>query len=377
MLSHARTLLIAALFVGVAIIVPQQSSSAVSPRVVNGTDPGALASSAAYLEIFDGSCSAAVLTPTILVTTAHCVAESDDLPAASPSNITVYAPGVDVSTSKPATVSVTRIIYDAQRYAQKKEGWDVAFLILSGPIGATPVTRLATPEEAAAITANKASMMFVGYGQKSPAGTPGANSPASVPQLSSAKSYLWSYVRGPGAIDVAINGISGPCYGDSGGPWLYQLESELLLVGVEFGGQGRPCDKNWEEPFEEVPVVSGLKSLVAQAYAAAAVPQPQVPTTCIKVQGEKQFCAAGRAWIYFNCWAGSRSTLQKLENGNWVDIQTREGVRDTDECGTKYPYGVTFARSSTGPNLERYRIVFPKQQGVGRVTYEPFVITRK
>jgi hypothetical protein len=375
--SHINASVVAALFVGAAIIIPQQSSSAVSPRVINGTDPGALASSAAYLEIFDGSCTAAVLAPTILVTAAHCVAESDDLPAASASNITVYAPGVNVSTSEPAPVAVTKIIYDAKRYAQKKKGWDVAFLILSGPIGDTPITRLATTEESAAITANKASMKFVGYGQKSPAGTPGANTPASVPDLSTAQTYLWSYVRGPGAIDVAINGISGPCYGDSGGPWLYQLESELLLVGVESLGQGRPCDKNWEEPYEEVPVISGLKSLVAQAYAAAAVSQPQVPNTCLKVQGEKQSCEAGRVWIYFSCWTGSRGTLQKLEGGNWVDIQTRRAVREKEECGTKYPYGVTFSGSSIGPNLERYRIVFPKQQGVGRVTYEPFVITRK
>lgn len=117
MFSHINASVVAALFVGAAIIIPQQSSSAVSPRVINGTDPGALASSAAYLEIFDGSCTAAVLAPTILVTAAHCVAESDDLPAASASNITVYAPGVNVSTSEPAPVAVTKIIYDAKRYA--------------------------------------------------------------------------------------------------------------------------------------------------------------------------------------------------------------------------------------------------------------------
>jgi hypothetical protein len=375
--SQIKVSVVAALLVAAAVIIPQQSSVAVSPKVINGTNPGALATSAAYLEIFDGACTAAVLAPTILVTAAHCIAESDDLPAAGPSNITVYAPGVDVSTSEPAPVAVTRIIYDATRYDQGKEGWDVAFLILNAPIGETPITRLATAEESAAITANKASMTFVGYGQKSPSGTPGANDPATVPELSTAQSFLWTYVRGPGAIDVAINGISGPCYGDSGGPWMYQMDNELLLVGVESLGQGRPCDKNWKEPYEEVPVISGLKSMVNQAYAAAAVAQPQVPVTCIKVPGQKQSCEAGKAWIYFNCWTGSRGTLQKLESGTWVDIQIRKGIRDTEECGTKYPYGVTFAGVSTSPNLERYRIVFPKQRGVGRVTYEPFVITRK
>jgi hypothetical protein len=377
MISRVKSSVVAALVLAAAITIPQHSAVAVSPTVINGTDPGALASSAAYLKVFDGTCTAAVLAPTILVTAAHCIAESDDLPAASPANITVYAPGVNVSTSEPAPVSVSKIIYDAKRYAKGEEGWDVAFLILSGPIGVTPITRLATQEESAAITANKASMTFVGYGQKSPAGTPSANAPASIPSLSQAQTYLWTYVRGPGAIDVAINGISGPCYGDSGGPWLYQLESELLLVGVESLGQGRPCDRNWEEPYEEVPVISGLKSLVNQAYAAAAVTQPQVPSTCIKVQGGKQFCAAGRAWIYFDCWTASRATLQQFKGGAWVDIQTRRAVRDKEECGTKFPYGVTFSGSFTGPNLERYRIVFPKQQGAERVTYEPFVISRR
>lgn len=326
--------------------------------------------------MFDGNCSAAVLAPTILVTAAHCVAESDDLPAASPSDIVIYAPGADVSTSTPAATRVTRIIYDAKRYADEKRGWDVAFLVVDQPLGTTPISRLATQEEASAITANKADLTFVGYGQVNPAGTALSQAASPRPISSQARTYYWSYDLGAGAIDVAINGISGPCYGDSGGPWMYQAGDELLLVGVESLGLGRPCDKTWDEPFEEVPVVSGVKSLVNQAYAAAGIAQPAVPTTCIKVQGEKQYCAQGRAWIYFYCWSGSRSTLQELSDTRWTDVVTRKAPRGYS-CKGNFPYGLTFADFSETAELQRFRLVVPEQSGVARVTYDPFVVTRK
>jgi len=359
----------------VTLMVPLHAG-ALSPGVINGTDSGDLSNSVAYIEIFDSSCSAAVLAPTILVTAAHCVAESDDLPAASSSSIRVFAPGSDISNSEPTAAKVKRIIYDAKRYAANKEGWDVAFLVLDQPIGITPISRLATQEEASAITANKADLTFVGYGQVNPAGTslPQDNSPR--PLTSKARTYYWSYDLGAGAIDVAINGVSGPCYGDSGGPWMYQSGDELLLVGVESLGQGRPCDKTWDESFEEVPVISGVKGLVNQAYAAAGIAQPAVPTTCIKIQGEKQYCAQGRAWIYYHCWSGARATLQKLAASGWADVVTRKAPKGYG-CKGKFPYGLTFAAFSDSAELERYRLVVPKQSGVSRITYEPFVVTRK
>jgi len=346
------------------------------PKVINGIDAGGLSTSVAYIEVFDTSCSAAVLAPTILVTAAHCVAESDDLPAASPASIEIFAPGVDVSVSEPTTVSVTRIIYDSNRYAAGKEGWDVAFLVLNQPIGTTPIDRIATQEEASAITANKSDLTFVGYGQVNPAGTSLSQDSSPKPLTSKARTYYWSYDLGAGAVDVAINGISGPCYGDSGGPWMYESGDELLLVGVESLGQGRPCDKTWKESFEEVPVIAGVKALVNQAYAAAGVAQPAVPTTCIKVQGEKQYCAQGRSWIYNYCWSGSRATLQKLDSSGWTDVVTRKAPRGYG-CKGKYPYGLTFAAFSDSAALQRYRLVVPKQNGVERITYDPFVIARK
>jgi hypothetical protein len=360
----------------VASIVSTQGTVALEPKVINGTAAGPLSNTVAYIEVFDGNCSAAVLAPTILVTAAHCVAESDDLPAASPSDIVIYAPGADVSTSTPAAARVTRIIYDAKRYADEKKGWDVAFLVVDQPLGTTPISRLATQEEASAITANKADLTFVGYGQVNPAGTALSQAASPRPISSQARTYYWSYDLGAGAIDVAINGISGPCYGDSGGPWMYQAGDELLLVGVESLGQGRPCDKTWDEPYEEVPVVSGVKSLVNQAYAAAGIAQPAVPTTCIKIQGEKQYCAQGRAWIYYNCWTGSRATLQELSANRWTDVVTRKAPRGYG-CKDNFPYGLTFAAFSETAELQRFRLVVPKQSGVARVTYDPFVVTRK
>lgn len=367
-------------FVAIAALnlsmIPIQTAHSLEPRVINGSDPGELANSVAYIQIFDSNCSAAVLAPTILVTAAHCVAESDDLPAASPGDIKVFAPGVNVSESSPSPVKVTRIIYDSKKYAADKLGWDVAFLVVDQPVGTTPITRIATQQEASAITANKADLTFVGYGQVNPSGTSLSQDPSPVPRLSKAKTYYWSYEFGPGVVDVAINGISGPCYGDSGGPWLYQDGGEVLLVGIESLGAGRPCDKNWDEPYEQVPVIAGVKGLVDKAYAAAGVAQPGVPTTCMKVQSEKQFCAPGRAWIYYACWTGSRATLQGLEAANWNDLGTRKAPRGYG-CKGKFPYGITFASFSDSPNLQRFRIVVPKQSGVRQVNYDPFVVTRR
>ncbi len=52
-----------------------QSAVALEPKVINGTDAGPLSNSVAYMEVFDGNCSAAVLAPTILVTAAHCAVD--------------------------------------------------------------------------------------------------------------------------------------------------------------------------------------------------------------------------------------------------------------------------------------------------------------
>ena len=360
----------------IASFIQVHPASGAELRVINGKDPGLLSNSVSHIEVFDTTCSAAVLAPTILVTAAHCVAESDDLPAASPSDIAIYAPGVDVAVSSPVSARVTRIIYDAKRYADEKEGWDVAFLVVDQPLGTTPISRLATQEEASAITANKSELTFVGYGQVNPAGTGLSQASSPRPISSQARTYYWSYSTGAGAIDVAINGVAGPCYGDSGGPWMYQAGDELLLVGVESLGQGRPCDKTWDEPFEEVPVISGLRTLVNQAYSAAGIGQPDVPTTCIKVQGEKQYCAKGKAWIYYNCWSGSRATLQELNAAVWADVLTRKTPRGYG-CKGKYPYGLTFAAFSDATELQRFRLVVPNQGEGSRVSYDPFVVTRK
>lgn len=358
------------LAVGLAMVQPAQS---VTPRVIGGNSTSPAVQAAVFLKIFDGSCTGALLRPNLIVTAAHCVVEDESYPAATPADITVYAPGADERTSTPSPARVTRIMYDLEVSKRDLIGEDIAYLVMDQPVGEPLITRVATQQEVLALSINRTRLEFAGYGQTTPWRQGAPNDASPVPIGMSAPLIPNSYAGGVDSVRVAMDGVTGPCYGDSGGPWIYAAGNEFLLVGVESSGRGRPCDSTWDKPYEEVPVVAGSAKLLRAAYAAAGSAQPATSRTCIKVQGESQECAPGAAWIYEYCWAGSRAILQKLVDGSWVDQYTRKAPRSR-YCDAKTPFLVSFA-GLKGPGLERYRLVLPRQSGVKRLTYDPFIVT--
>jgi secreted trypsin-like serine protease len=358
-------------FVLAATLSP--TATATSPRVIGGEVNPSFANAALFLRIFDGECTGALLRPNLIVTAAHCVTEDDNYPAATPADITLFPPGANTETDAPSPARVTRILFDLKVSKLDLIGEDIAYLVTDQPVGEPIITRVATQREVWALAVNRTRLNFVGYGQTLPWRSGAANAASPIPLGMTAPIIPGTYTRGVGSVRVAMDGVTGPCYGDSGGPWLYESAGELLLVGVESEGRGRPCDTNWKAPYEEVPVVSGSARLLRSAYAAAGSAQPATARTCIKVQGERQECAPGTAWIYEYCWSGSRAVLQKLVNGSWVDQYTKRASRQR-VCDSDTPFLVTFA-GLKGPGLERYRLVLPKQRGINRTTYDPFVVT--
>lgn len=355
----------------VGLVVAAPPAWAKAPAVINGTPNPPLAAAAVYYETNDLECTGTLWRPTIVVATADCVAAAPGQPAAQPGDIDLWAPGSN-NASDPSPVSVTQIIYDPAYSSTTTDGDDLAFFILSAPLGVTPITRLATQEEAEALSGTSTTQFqFVGYGQTA-AGDPNVVPMSTVPVGMTTTPALPAYGGGVGVLHLAINGVTGPCGGDEGGPWMAQVGSELLLVAVDVEGYGAPCSPKEQGHGEIAAVVAGQPGLVAQALAAAGLAPRPPANTCLTVGGQ-QTCGAGVAYQLQYCMPGPSIIIQQQGPSGWLTVATTTATPGGG-CPASARYLMNFY-GVNGAGTTTYQALVPKQPGVRSPTSLTYAVT--
>jgi len=214
------------------------------PTVIGGLPDHPWSGAAVYFETSFGadssSCTGALWKPQVIVTAAHCVMEEAGDPIVSPSAITVWPAGANVETVAPADVQVTFI--SAEWIPGDGEGTiDIAFMTLDKPLGATPITRLAKPQEVSTLAKEAALITYVGYGLTVPIDDPRQTSSPVPLSLSQPLTDMYDEDK---TFTVLGDGVRSACLGDSGGPYLHEVAGELLLIGPFWGYSGPPCESD-------------------------------------------------------------------------------------------------------------------------------------
>ena len=361
-------------FVIALLLAPSAHSSALTPRVINGLDSPPYAAASVALETSDSYCTAGLWKPRILITAAHCVTDEENKGAVTAaSEIFVYPPGGDRNAG-PSPVTVTEVIVDPG-WSDNKD--DIAFLVLSAPLGTPIITRMATQDEVISLTKAGATINYIGYGLTGPSAD--ENSTVSdVPLGVSQRLDPDSDSGGIGTFETIGDGRTGTCQGDSGGPWVIQVGPELLYLGPLSGGSGPPCDDPEDFAWEYAAVASRQVSLINRALAAggeaAAVQSPASLRTCMRVAGwQTAECVRGTSWSYDRCWEAPKASLQKFVKGAWQRVSGTTAKRN-GECPKRYPYNVVF-RGDEATGTVRFRVVLPKQTGLRGGGGEQFVVT--
>lgn len=158
-----------------------------------------------------GVCSAALVSPTWVLTAAHCA--STDMQARVG----------NASRSRARTLAVVQAIRHPQ-FDPASGQYDVGLLRLAQPAG-QPAVRLADATEAAAMLREGAKVIIAGWGYRSTRGGFSERLVVSDVELRG--------LERDGSRFGYADPVSGPCSGDSGGPLLVERpDGPLVLVGI-------------------------------------------------------------------------------------------------------------------------------------------------
>ena len=199
--------------------------------IVGGTS--ALGNTAVVRLINENStCSGALWTTRIVITAGHCVVSANGNLTTQP--VFVFAPGVNTDQSRQTVTSSAIVTVDGwRREGNLSQPNDIAFVVLSSDLPGVTISRLATSGEVAAWSLDARVVTFLGYGRTSPGG-----GPSPIPHA--INQPLNSLAPWPGSFAATQTATTGICSGDSGGPVITQVGSELVLIGVSSAASG-PC----------------------------------------------------------------------------------------------------------------------------------------
>lgn len=227
---------------------PAQSAPSAGKSVVGGgrVAPGSLPSTVS-VKIGSGLCTGSIVSPTAVVTAAHCLRKTP------PSQMFVRVNATSAFAGGEVHGVTAAIPHPDFKLGLSGIVNDIAILKLAAPTTATPIA-LPTPDEDAALTPPGANMQIAGFGRSNP----NLNKHARVGTLLTAPVFTRKACRGTSyrsftpstmvcasgpAFVVAKSGRKkravqrATCFGDSGGPLLADTAAGPRLIGVtSYGG---------------------------------------------------------------------------------------------------------------------------------------------
>lgn len=342
-------------------------AQAARPAVIGGTPNHPYSPASVALDVGDGQCTGALWKSRIVITAAHCVTDSDSGTLnVAPGQITMSEPGG--RRSKPSAARVQTILYNPGWQAQQD---DIAFLILDRALGVPIISRIATPAEVAQLSYAQAGITYVGYGLTQPWYLAGAK--VSDEALAIVQNLRPTYGGGgKGVFTVWAGGMSGTCKGDSGGPFLAELDGQVLYLGPLSGGLSQPCDRPRPPAAEglgfnvlDTNAVAGAHDgLIAQALALANEPAEGSPSSCTIDENARRSCWQGRVWRDVSCWPAPKAVLELNEHGTSTTVSRATGKKNSS-CPAKAPYAITFSKEDA-PGFYHYQVRVPAQPGMSK-----------
>jgi len=343
---------ISAALLGFTLFAAAPANGETQPRVIGGNPGHPLSGASVAIETSKAYCTGALWKERIVITAAHCInGEGKGAPGEAPGDIAVFAPGAN-RQSGPAKAKVISILYNPN-WSETKD--DIAFLVLDSPLATPIITRMATAEEVQTLANSRSTVTYIGYGN-----TASRDREAISDVALSVEEPLRPSRSGNQVFETQGDGVKGTCAGDSGGPWLAQVNGEILYLGPLSGGLGLPCDtaESPENTGEEGPVASTQTAFIDQALAAAGASADQFPSACIEGADLERECFKTRTWVYDYCWSGKKATLAQQVNGTWQQVAKATGKK-SGKCSKKYPYSIVFKRTDA-PGTYAYKVTVGK-----------------
>lgn len=245
-------------------------------------------------------CSGAILSPTIIVTAAHCVVDTKGNKSSNyifaPPGVSMDAP-IDPSVSYPKVIRVFTVDGYVLTEANTKD--DIAFLQLDKPIVKDGFIRVATSAEISSLN-DKAELNGYGFGDVYETNEPYSKYARQYP-------IQWNQTKFIGNGSEVNSTNSSACSGDSGGPITAKLASgEEVLIAVMSGaagvvnGCGTPTNGVFTMRVTTVdPYLYLVKSLLnAAAPVASPSPTPSPTKTIAKPITYKITCIKGKTKKY-------------------------------------------------------------------------------
>jgi hypothetical protein len=334
---RAALSLLGATWAVVVLAICGPASSAVQPSVIGGWAGSPLSGAAVALTNDGVSCTGVLWRPRIVITAAHCVV--DGYSVRSPKDWRLHWPGLDTSLGE-APARVTSIIVD--RYWRASSD-DVAFLVLDKTLGIPVISRIAEPAEVAALANQGAQATYVGYGLTSARSDPNAQKspiPLAVEETMLNTAWSGAFQASPGILRTQSNGIIGTCAGDSGGPWMVNTGTEVLLLGVMSAGAGMPCDDPQYpgRTYEVIALVAPQQAFMNQALKAAG--DSLSGRWCLTDPTGAQTCGTGRTWAWTGCSPARINNVAITRNGKPTPAAKITGLQ-TGTCPPESPWRIT------------------------------------